>query len=49
MLIEKHFFEMDNKTYTDFILRQLQGKRANDIVNAIIPYLPSEVPISCDE
>lgn len=40
-----HFFELDNKAYRDFILRQLKGKRAGDFVDAIIPYLPNEIPI----
>ena len=40
-----HFFELDNKAYRDFIVRQLKGKRAGDFVDAIIPYLPNEIPI----
>ena len=40
-----HFFELDNKAYRDFIIRQTKGKRASDIVNAIIPYLPNGIPI----
>ena len=39
------FFELDNKAYRDFIVRQLKGKRAGDFVDAIIPYLPNEIPI----
>lgn len=44
-----HFFELDSKAYRDFIVRQLKGRRANDIVEAIIPYLPNEIPIECDK
>lgn len=40
-----HFFELDNKSYCEFVIRQLCGDKANEIKNAIIPYLPSEVPI----
>ena len=40
-----HFFNIDNKAYKDFIIRQIRGERANDIINAIIPYLPKDIPI----
>jgi len=43
-----HFFELDNKSYRDFIVRQVKGKRALDIINAITPYLPEEIPRLCD-
>lgn len=39
-----HFFELDNKAYCDFIIRQLRTNRKNEIVSAIIPYLPEEIP-----
>lgn len=41
-----HFFDIDNKTYKDFIIRQIKGKSAKNIINAIIPYLPKDIPIS---
>lgn len=40
-----HFFNIDNKTYKDFIIRQMRGKSAENIINAIIPYLPKDIPI----
>lgn len=40
-----HFWGIDNKEYQNFILRQIKGKSANDIINAIIPYLPKDIPI----
>ena len=40
-----HFFELNNKAYRDFVIRQIKGKRAKDIIAAIIPYLPKEIPI----
>ena len=43
-----HFFKLDNKDYRDFIVRQIKGKRASDIIDAIIPYLPNEIPIECN-
>ena len=41
-----HFFDIDNKTYKDFIIRQIKGKNAKNIINAITPYLPKDIPIS---
>ena len=35
-----------NKEYQNFVLRQIKGKSANDIINAIIPYLPKDIPNS---
>ena len=43
-----HFFELDNKAYRDFIVRQMKGKSASNIIDAIVPYLPNEIPIECD-
>ncbi len=43
-----HFFELDNKAYRDFIVRQIRGKRASDIIDAIALYLPNEIPIECN-
>ena len=39
-----HFLGIDNKEYQNFVLRQIKGKSANDIINAIIPYLPKDIP-----
>lgn len=39
-----HFFGLDNKEYRDFVLRQLNGDKANEIVAAISGYLPEEIP-----
>lgn len=39
-----HYFNLANKNYRDFILRQIKGKRSLEIINAIIPYLPEEIP-----
>ncbi len=39
-----HFFKLDNKEYRDFVLRQLNGYKANEIVAAISNYLPEEIP-----
>ncbi len=39
-----HFFDLDNKAYRDFVLRQIKGARSHEIINALIPYLPSEIP-----
>lgn len=38
-----HFFELDNKTYREFVIRQMMGPRATEIINALTPYLPKEV------
>ena len=40
------FWGIDNKEYQNFILRQIKGEKANDIINAIIPYLPKDIPNS---
>lgn len=39
-----HFFELDNKAYRDFIIRQVKKERASDIIDAIVLYLPNEIP-----
>lgn len=39
------FFELENKSYSDFVIRQLHCDRASEIIDAIIPYLPIEIPI----
>jgi len=40
-----HFFDMDNKAYRDFVLRQINGIHSQEIINALIPYLPTEIPV----
>lgn len=37
------FFDLNNKGYCDFIIRQLVTDKRNLIINAIIPYLPEEI------
>lgn len=39
-----HFFELDNKGYCDFVIRQLNGDKSKKIIEAIRPYLPKEIP-----
>lgn len=39
-----HFFDLDNKAYSDFVLRQIKGVNSQEIINALIPYLPTEIP-----
>lgn len=39
-----HFWGIDNKEYRDFILRQLSSDKADDIINALLCYLPEEIP-----
>ena len=40
-----HFLGINDKEYQNFILRKIRGEKANDIINAIIPYLPKDIPI----
>jgi len=37
------FFDLNNKGYCDFIIRQLSTDKRELIINAIVPYLPSEI------
>lgn len=39
-----HFFDLDNKAYRDFLLRQIKGTHSQEIINALTPYLPTEIP-----
>ena len=39
------FFDLDNKAYRDFVLRQIKGSRSQEIITALIPYLPTEIPL----
>ena len=43
-----HYFDLDNKKYRDFVLRQIKGKRSTEIIDAIIPYLPKDIPLDFD-
>lgn len=43
-----HYFKLDNKTYRDFVLRQIKGEKSTEIINAIIPYLPKDIPLEFD-
>jgi len=38
------FFGLDNRMYTSTVIRLLRGNSHNEIVNAILPYLPPEIP-----
>jgi hypothetical protein len=40
-----HFFGLKDDEYCKFIIRQLKGLNAQRIKGAILPYLPSEIPI----
>jgi len=37
------YFEIQNNGYCDLIIRHLQNENSQDIINAIIPYLPNEI------
>lgn len=39
------FFELNNKNYCDFIIRQMHGSNLTKIIEAIKKYLPEEIPI----
>ena len=38
-----HYFGLMDKGYCDFVIRQLQGDKLQEIINAIQPYLPIEI------
>lgn len=38
-----HYFGLVNQEYCDFVIRQLQGDKAKDIINAVMLYLPKEI------
>ncbi len=40
-----NFFELNNKNYCDFVIRQLQGSHSQEIINAIKKYLPNEISV----
>jgi len=39
-----HYFGLQDTEYCDFIIRHLQNEKSQNIINAIIPYLPTEIP-----
>lgn len=39
-----HFFGLANNGYCDFVIRQLNGGKSEEIINAIRLYLPNEIP-----
>ena len=39
-----HFFGIDNKEYRQIIIALLHGAKHSDIVDAIAPYLPTDIP-----
>lgn len=38
------FFEIDNKAYRQVVLGLLHGAKHNDIVDVLVPYLPTDIP-----
>jgi ABC-type cobalamin/Fe3+-siderophores transport system ATPase subunit len=38
-----HYFDLNDKGYCDFVIRQLQGDKSQEVINAIKPYLPTEI------
>lgn len=40
-----HYLGLNNSEYCDFIMRQIKGSNFQNIIDAIIPYLPSEIPL----
>lgn len=38
------FFEIDNKAYCSLVIALLHGDKHDDIVNALTPYLPTDIP-----
>lgn len=38
------FFGIDNKAYRSFIIALLHGEKHDDIINALTPYLPTDIP-----
>lgn len=41
-----HFFGLDNKVYPNFVLRQLQSDKREEIIEALKVYLPSGIPLT---
>lgn len=39
-----HFFDIDNKAYRSLVVALLHGDKHDDIVNALTPYLPTDIP-----
>jgi hypothetical protein len=38
-----NYFGLEDKGYCDFVIRQLQGDKSQEIINAIKSYLPTEI------
>ena len=38
-----HFFGLNNKAYIDFIIRQITGEKAQEIIDVLVKYLPKEI------
>jgi ABC-type cobalamin/Fe3+-siderophores transport system ATPase subunit len=38
-----HEFGLQDREYCDFVIRQLQGDKSQEIINSIKPYLPTEI------
>jgi len=41
-----HYLGLNDKDYCDFVIRQMQGSKLQDIISAIQPYLPKEIKIT---
>ena len=41
-----HHIGLNDKDYCDFVIRQMQGSKLQDIIYAIQPYLPKEIKIT---
>lgn len=39
-----HFFGIDNREYCPLVIALLRGDKQRDITNAVVPYLPTEIP-----
>lgn len=39
-----HYFDLTNKAYCDFIIRQFETEKKNEIIDALSSYLPEEIP-----
>lgn len=40
-----HYFGVANNDYCKLVIRLMKSNSANSIINAVIPYLPTEIPI----
>lgn len=39
------YFQLNNRSYCSYIIRQLNGPQSESIKQALLPYLPREIPI----